>query len=569
MTNIVDEFRALVGGSSSPSDPVLEFRNLIGAQDDNRTPAQRAASRARDAVETAAPVMADANRSTASGLMLGVEDLANLVSLPGRALDSAVNAGLRFVGGESAPQIPRQPQPPASALMRSGGVVEDALTYEPQTTAGEYLQTTARYVPGAVMLGGGQAGVNSGTQALRVAGDNALRYGVLPGVAEESVGRTVEAVVGEDSTAERIARPVAALTAAALAARSTGQVRPIGARETDIRHAETLRRSGVEPTVGQVTRSPALRTLEGTTGQDVDQLRQVTRAALRTIGVNADEVNPQVLRQSYDDIVGVMDDAVSGATFTPGNRFAYDAEGVRQTYINSTAAGDVIPGVGNIIDEFVDAARSGRQIPLDTLRRWRTTLGELMGSGKSSTIHAAGQLRSLIDDATTGTLRAMGRDADVEALSRSRQQFRNWLAIADTSTRPGASGGLLSPEALRQAVIRNQGRRNVAVGRTTDLGELSEATDAILRPMPAVEAGGVRRIPLEYGTGGGGALIGQALGTDPVTGAIVGGMAGAALPRVAETVIRSNALQNLMMDPRGQLANALLATGPAALSPRD
>jgi hypothetical protein len=533
--------------------------------------AQQFAGNLRAAAERAAPAMEDVNRSAASGLMEGVEGLAGILSLPARATDAIVDRGLGFLGvGEDnyirrGARGLRENGDPASALMRSGGVVQDVLDYEPQTRAGQYVETGARYAPGAVMLGGGYGAASTPTQAFRTAGENVLRYAAVPGMAEETAGQAVRAVAGEGSTAEAIARPVAALGAGILASRPTGQVRPLGARENDIRHAETLRTAGVEPTAGQVTRSGALRALEGTRGQVDEQLQQVTRAALRSIGANADEVTPQVLARSYDDIVGMMDDAVSGATFTPGNRFASDAEGVRQFYINSTGAGDVVPGVGNIIDEFVAASRTGRPVSLSQMRTWRSTLGELMNSGKSSAIQAAGRLRGLIDDATTETLRSMGRDSDVEALARSREMFRNWLSVADASTRPGASGGLLSPEALRQAVIRTEGRRNVATGRNqTELGRLTEATDAILRPMPTVREAGIRQPP-EWATAGGlGALAGYNIAGAP--GAAAGFAAGSQLPRVSEAIIRSNALQNLMMDPRGQFANALLGASSGLAS---
>jgi len=582
MTGIVEDFQALLGGGQS-GNPVQDFRQLLGPQtrpqprpDRQTTAEQRAASRT---VERVAPIVEDVNRSVASGLMEGSEGLASIPSMPGRLMDAAVIKGAGLLYGLAGREPPEWVQgldeynqanaAPASELMRSGGVVQDVLDYEPQTTLGDYAETAASYVPGAILFGGGgeaaaQTGRQATAQAMRTAGENVLRYGVIPGAAEEGAGRAAEVVFGPDSTAEAIARPVAALGAGVLAARPTGQVRPLGARETDIRHAETLRASGIEPTVGQVTRNPALRAMEGTRGQVDDQLQQVTRVALRSIGVNGDEITPAVLRQSYDDIVGVMDDAVSEASFRPGNRFVSDAAEIAEEYRNMTPTGNQIKGVDDIVEQFRTAAQQGADVPLSTIRRWRTTLGQMMSSNQPETVLAAGRLRGLIDDATTDTLRRLGRNNDVEALTQARRQFRNWLAVMDASTRPGAAGGLLSPQALRQAIIRTQGRRNVATGRTTDLGDVSQATDALLRPMPTVREGGVRTLPEALTGAGVGALLGNQIAGAP--GMAVGFAAGSQLPRVSEAVMRSNALQNLMMDPRGQFANAILGTSSGLAS---
>jgi hypothetical protein len=149
---------------------------------------------------------------------------------------------------------------------------------------------------------------------------------------------------------------------------------------------------------------------------------------------------------------------------------------------------------------------------------------------------------------------AAGREADIERLSEANNRYRNWLAVAQARARAGAENGLISPTALDRAITTQQGWRNVATGATTDLGELSQAGAAILRPVSPVSPDGMRRIAGTSGVAG--AVLGQQYAGDPVLGLV----AGLTLPSVGQTVLRSNALQNAMMDPRGQFANALLGT---------
>lgn len=61
--------------------------------------------------------------------------------------------------------------------------------YKPQTTAGEYTKTAASFVPGALMAG------PSGTLG-QLAG-NAVKYGVLPGLASEAAGQATEGTAAE------------------------------------------------------------------------------------------------------------------------------------------------------------------------------------------------------------------------------------------------------------------------------------------------------------------------------------------------------------------------------------
>ncbi|MDB5597774.1 MAG: hypothetical protein JWM36_4735 [Hyphomicrobiales bacterium] len=75
--------------------------------------------------------------------------------------------------------------------------------YKPQTTVGKYAHTVGEFVPGAVMGPGGVLG-------------NAIKYGVIPGVASEAAGQ-----VTEGSRYEPLARGIAAVAAGGTAALAT------------------------------------------------------------------------------------------------------------------------------------------------------------------------------------------------------------------------------------------------------------------------------------------------------------------------------------------------------------
>ena len=79
--------------------------------------------------------------------------------------------------------------------------------------------------------------------------------------------------------------------------------------------------------------------------------------------------------------------------------------------------------------------------------------------------------------------------------------------------------------------------------------ETSRAAGELLRPLPTVEAGGVRRLPYvgEAGTAAAGAYAGSTMAGIP--GAIAGGLLGAAVPPLGQAAMRSRAVQSLLMDP--------------------
>ncbi len=124
----------------------------------------------------------------------------------------------------------------------------------------------------------------------------------------------------------------------------------------------------------------------------------------------------------------------------------------------------------------------------------------------------------------------MGRTDDVARLATAREQWRNFLAIQKAATGAGenAAAGILSPSALRNAVVQ-QGRSSYAQGARGELGNLARAGEGILRPLP--NSGTAQNIQAMGLPGLGWASAGAGLGS------LAGGPTGGALGAAAGTVM--------------------------------
>lgn len=514
--------------------------NVIGVNDGIDSPGEKLGSFIRGTAAGAARGLADVPAIPANLAQLGV---AGYEKLTGAEQPTAASRALDAL-------------PDTRDLLAKVPVIGPESEYVAPGRAGKFASTIGEFSGAA----GGAARVLGGAADL----SGVLRYGAIPGAASEAAGQATEG-----TSVEPYARIAAALGASVLAGKPTGKAAPNRADPQDAEMARILQSKGVKPTVGQITRSPLMRRLEGS--QDVlpSQADDFTKAALSTTGSKATRAVPQALKEASDDIVQAMDDAVAGVTIRPTSQMAQKVDDVLMEYFENTPKASVVPKVKNIADEIIDAATSPRAAPLglDTLKAWRSRLGALLNSKDAEVRNAAWGIRGVIDDATEEALKAAGRADDVTKLQTAREQYRNWLAVADASTRAGAEGGQLSATQLQQSVIRSQGRRNAAVGNTTELGELSRAGAGLLRPEPTVSAGGVRSISQQLGGGiAGGAIGSQLMPGNPIAGALIGAGAGGLSMDIGQALMRSPSVQSTMLDPFGKIMQALRRTSPAIVA---
>lgn len=501
--------------------------------------------------QTAGGVAGDVARSGSSGLLRGFSSLLDMpAQIPGMVAQGGSWLGEKagLIEPETAQKFRADLRESAShggATAAMNDVAPRVMQYQPNTKAGEYSQTVGEFVGGGTPLGGGPIGM------------------ALTGAASETAGQLTKG-----TAAEPYARAGTALIAGTLAGKPTGRIKPVGGADPeDVSMAQTLMKHGVKPTAGQITGSSLLRKMEGSQGALQSQADDFTSAAMKTTGSTATRAVPEALKQASDDIVKSMDDAVSGVSFRPTTQMAQRADDIVAQYLENTPNAAVVPKVKNIADEIIELGTNPNagMLELSQIKTWRSRLGGLLNSSDAEVRNAAWALRGVLDDATEDALRAAGRTDDIAKLATGREQYRNWLAVADASTRAGAEGGRVSAPQLQQSVIRSQGRRNAAVGNTTDLGELSRAGAGLLRSEPTVSAGGVRTVAPQLGGAlGGGALGAQLMPDNPIVGALIGAGAGNAAINGGQYFMRSQPVQSTVLDPFGKILEALARTAPGA-----
>ena len=222
----------------------------------------------------AVPVTAGGLASAAAGgLAKGVTQLAGIPGDMGDLLNRGIDKGLSAVG------VNVPPTPPNTFGSQNIQKQVEKVTgefHKPQNTTEKFVDTAASFVPGAVLAPGGAV-------------SNAVRYGVLPGLASEAAGQYFEG-----QGIEPYARAGAGMGAALLnpAARVVTPFPASPARQAAVQRLEN---EGVTSlTAGQRTGSTGLRYLEDAAshaplaGQGASRIehegqRQFTEAAVHRV----------------------------------------------------------------------------------------------------------------------------------------------------------------------------------------------------------------------------------------------------------------------------------------------
>lgn len=465
------------------------------------------------------------------GLGAGVSRGAmELVGLPG-TISNLMDVGAQKLGllPENIPPELQLDLSGAAIRNQMSGLTGGATEYRAPGTAGDYAATIGEFLPSA--LGGGAS--------------TALRFGLAPAIASETAGQLTEG-----TSAEPYARTAAALGTSLLASRPGAFV---GKDET-ARMANVLRDAGVDVSTGQGTGSQALMRLEGRLQPTEQQLADVTEATMRRFGSTAKVATPTNLAAVEKTLVDQMDNAVQGATIIPNTAQATTAVEVAKNYVDRVPAGQLTPRVRGIANEIRALATAGKDIPLSRLKTWRSDIGALTVSPDAATREAAHGLRNLLDDMTDTALTAAGRQSDIASLAQAREAYRDYIGVRDAASRAGAEGGILSPTALNQSMIRAQGREAYATGRSTPMTDFTRSAAATLRAAPATSPGGVRSmseaLPLALASMAGAGSYGAGLGPLGIGLAAAGG---ALAPAVGQMAMRSGPMQAMLRDPLGTM----------------
>ena len=472
--------------------------------------------------------------------------MADVPALPANIAQLGAAGVEKLFGMEDPSMVSRalDALPDTRGLLSSVPVIGPESQYVAPGLLGEFVSTAGEFAGGAGLAGGPQA---------------MLRYGVAPGVASEGAGQLTEGREFRGVDLEPIARTAAGIgTAIAAAPRSATYTR--GGTPDELAMANRLGEAGVLPTAGQVSRSKPLMRLEDTLGPTDQQLDDFTAAALRTTGnATANRATPTVLRSTQNTITDGMNNILRNVDVPITPQLGQRVADVAQDYFLGTAGRELPVSLRKIGDELIDAATSpggASTIPAERLRQWRSTAGAYTTSSNDLAREAAHALRGLIDDASESALTALGRADDIGRLATYRNQYRNFLALADASTKGGsdAARGILTPERVSSASTRVVGKQNRATGRGTDLTQLSNDALAMIGAAPTVSPGAFRNVALAGGGAGMGGAAGFGVGGFP--GAMIGAGIGAGAPVATQAFLRSNAVQNFLNNPSAMMQSA-------------
>lgn len=378
--------------------------------------------------------------------------------------------------------------------------------YKPQTTAGEYAQTTGEFLPAAAMGPGRMA--------------PKLISGLLAGLGSEAAGQYTEG-----TAAEPYAR-VGGAVAGALTPMAAGRaVTPLPSNPARQRLVDILRDEGVTSlTAGQRTGNKSLQYAEDMlgnapgAGQSAGNIRQrgqeqFTEAAMRRAG-SGPEATPEVLSHNSDRLGGEFRALSARNDLVPDNQFVTDVVAAARNYrrVPDSQQRQMVQGY---IDDIVAHVNTGN-MPGPQYQEMRSRLSKQANALRDSDPTLAEALR----DMRNALDNAMGRSispADREAWQTARREYGAQKTIEKTASRAGeaTAEGQLVPANLRNTVsAENRGAYARGEGQ---FSELARAGAGVMAPLP--NSGTAQRLRLtEVGMLPISATIGRALMSAPVQG---------------------------------------------------
>lgn len=525
-------------------------------------------------VEPQVGMAEDIAKSAASGLATGTIGLAGL---PGDAqgllqwAGNSVGNVARQIGGKeplTAEQEAalnadtRLPLPTSQDVQGTVTATTGWTPYKPQTTAGQYVNTAAEFVPGAASMGIG-AGLKGAVKA-------GAKFGIVPGMTSEAAGQAALAALGPDY--EAYARIVGALAGGGAVAGARRMVTPNPANPERLKAVQTLRKEGVtELTPGQVTGKRSLRYAESeiggskAAGMMEAQGEQFTRAALQRIGIDAPRATPDVLNRAYQGI-GVRFETLSNRNnLLPDRQFATDLGDALKWYGERVNAPQRAPIIGNYAQEIGNVVKGG-PIRGDVYQSLRSRIAaDARGAGDQYMQSTLRDLVSALDDAMERSIQRSNPN-DLGAFREARDQYRNFLVIERAAVGAGeqAAMGIISPAKLREAAAGVGGRRGYALGRG-DLDELARSGNAVMSPMPdsgTASRLAARRVPEALGVAAGAGLGGVEGGLMGLFAAptIPWGLGRMMLSPIGQRYLTNQAIGKPTSQKRQALASALINT---------
>lgn len=423
--------------------------------------------------------------------------------------------------------------PTSADMVRKASEYIPGINYEPQTTPGNFANTVGQFLPGSILGPGGAA-------------RNAIRFGVIPGIASEAAGKATEGTESEPY-ARAGAGLLGALAGPSLANLPGRVVSPVTAIPGRGAAVGLLQREGVPLTAGQRTGSMPLKWAESAAADmpfsarsaadiHAEQGQALNRAFTRRMGGEEPLMNEAQWRDAGERFERQYNDLTSRNTLRMDPNFAEDIGGVVTDYVASVNPTQRAPAVTNYIRDLVNIARTGAAIEGPAYQSMRSRLDRL--ARNTSHVEDAYALRGIkraLDN-------AMGRSISPEdsaAWTELNRQYGAYKTLQKAGTAAGEASaqGYLSPQRVRGEASLSKRAKSFLEGRN-DLGNIAKAAEAVMKPLPS---SGTPQRTMYQKILQGGPLVSAGVGG--LIAGIPGAIAGAVVPYMASSALMSAPIQ--------------------------
>jgi hypothetical protein len=450
--------------------------------------------------------------------------------------------------------------------------------YQPENGAEHFAGAVSRGLGGlvgGVGVGAGLAGAQSPLVGAVGQGLMSSPGAQLAAVTSGSVGSEVGRQLGLSPAAQVGLGLVGGALPAATAAGSQGAIAAargaIASPSPEIvALAEKAAAQGIPLKASQISDSTPLKVLDSVTskiplsgakGFQNQQQEAFNRAVARTIGEDSTKITPEVFARARDRIGGEFDRLTANNSVPINSELMDKFRGVMQEAAANggpDAASMVSAHVNRLINQSVNGVIPGR-----VLQSVDSSIGKALRSGGEKTVYL-GDLQETIRDAIQQNI----RPEDVQAWAQARQQWRD-LKTIEPLVASSTTGDIPAAQLMGRVTANNSGKGSMARGSRGDLGDLAQVGKQFLRD-PVPDSGTAGRLLTMDALKGLGNVFGGALGAGTVINPLAGlATAGSLLAgsRVAQNVLRNQALVGAMLGKPQEAANAILRGIETSVNP--
>lgn len=238
--------------------------------------------------------------------------------------------------------------------------------------------------------------------------------------------------------------------------------------------AKLARKYDIPLSLDQISNSGALASLQKNS-QDLigsgqakfrdRQMKAFNRALMKTVGIEADSITPEVMDKAFSKVGGEFDSLTANKNFPIGGQFIDDIAS-RVDDVASAYGDDAAKVFEREALKVINDFGGGDTISGNLISRQRARVNALARKATDKNIKGALQdLENAIIDGITG-----GDEAAQSALSQAKQRYKNLIAIEPLAAK--AKGGQINPTQLNSRIARIYGRAHTT-GKAGDIGELA------------------------------------------------------------------------------------------------